>query len=169
MTLFGFTVQPFTEGKSEFDAVFFSAEGRCLGEVEGKDNKPINIDKFSQLERNLQEDFARDEVSEHAKGVLFGNAYRLKSIGERDEFFTAKCLSAAKRIGAALVRTPDLFAPARYLKEHPIDADYAEKCGAAIFSAQGEVVQFPPPPVSETTEVVESSIKKVEGLNVDAT
>lgn len=27
-----------------------------------------NIDKFSQLERNLQEDFARDDVTEYAKG-----------------------------------------------------------------------------------------------------
>ncbi len=58
LVIFGFTAKPFTDGDSEFDIIFESPEGRCLGEVEGKDNKPVNIDKFSQLERNLQEDFA---------------------------------------------------------------------------------------------------------------
>jgi hypothetical protein len=86
MKLFGFDAKPFSDGASEFDGVFVSAEGRCIGEVEGKDNRPINIDKFSQLERNLQEDFERDEVNEHAKGLLFGNAFRLKPLHEREEF-----------------------------------------------------------------------------------
>jgi hypothetical protein len=148
MRLFGFDAQPFSNGESEFDGVFQSPEGRCLGEVEGRDNRPINIDKFSQLERNLQEDFAREEITEHAKGVLFGNAFRLMPINERGEFFTAKCLSASKRINAALVRTPDLFAPARYLKETPDDA-YAEACRKAIFNTAGNVVSFPPPPIQD--------------------
>jgi hypothetical protein len=52
------------ESDTEFDAVFSSEEGRFLGEAEGKDNKAINIDKLSQLERNIQEDYARDEVNE---------------------------------------------------------------------------------------------------------
>src|SRR5262249_32197944 len=111
--LLGFEAKPFQEGESEFDAVFISPEGRCLGEAEGKDNHPINIDKLSQLERNIQEDFQRDEVTEHAKGVLFGNAYRLLEPATRAEFFTAKCRSGAKRARVALVRTPDLFPVAR--------------------------------------------------------
>jgi hypothetical protein len=146
MKLMGFDGTSFSDGESEFDGIFVGPEGRCLGEAEGKDNKAINIDKFSQLERNLQEDFARDEVKEHAKGILFGNAFRLLPVGDRTEFFTAKCLSAAKRIGAALVRTPDLFVPARYIKENSSDTEYARTCREAIFSAAGEVVVFPPPP-----------------------
>lgn len=146
MKIVGFDGTAFADGESEFDGIFVSLEGRCLGEVEGRDNKAINIDKFSQLERNLQEDFARDEVTEHAKGILFGNAFRLLPVGDRPEFFTVKCLSASKRIGAALVRTPDLFAPAKYLNENPSDVDYATKCREAIFSAAGEIVSFPPPP-----------------------
>lgn len=39
MKLFGFEAQPFADGNSEFDVVFASGEGRCLGEVEGKDNR----------------------------------------------------------------------------------------------------------------------------------
>ena len=150
MRLFGFEAQPFANGESEFDVVFQSPEGRCLGEVEGKDSRAINIDKFSQLERNLQEDFARDEITEHAKGVLFGNAFRLVPIGERGDFFTIKCLSASRRICAALVRTPDLFVPARYLKENP-DSAYAESCRKVIFSASGDLVSFPPPPEQKVT------------------
>lgn len=147
MRLFGFTATPFDDGVSEFDAVLTCAEGRCIGEAEGKDNKAINIDKFSQLERNIQEDFAKDGVSEFAKAVLFGNAQRLLPLDKRGDFFTEKCISAAKRIGAALVRTPDLFGPARYLKENS-DAEYAAKCRSVIFAAKGDIAVFPSPPVA---------------------
>lgn len=152
MRLFGFDARSFSGGDSEFDGIFVAPEGRCLGEVEGRDNKSINIDKFSQLERNLQEDFARDEVNEYAKGLLFGNAIRLKQPAERGDFFTTKCVSAANRASAALIRTPDLFAPAKYLKEHD-DAEYARACREVIFSTVGTVVAFPPPP--EAVAVVE--------------
>ncbi|HVE70296.1 MAG TPA: hypothetical protein VNI54_02930 [Thermoanaerobaculia bacterium] len=147
LSLMGFATETVNDGDSEFDAVFTSTEGRCLGEAEGKDNKPVNIDKLSQLERNISEDFARDQVTEHAKGVLFGNAYRLTPPTERGDYFTEKCLSGAKRAKIALVRTPDLFPVGRYLKESS-DSEFAAQCRAAIFSAEGEVVQFPPIPES---------------------
>jgi hypothetical protein len=144
----GFIATPFRSGDSEFDVIFTSAEGRFLGEAEGKDTKAVNIDKMSQLERNLQEDFARDEVTEFAKGVLFANANRLAPLAERDAFFTEKCISAARRLGVALVRTPDLFGPARYLAEH-LDADFATRCRRAIFDSNGTVVVFPTPPATQ--------------------
>ena len=143
----GFTAHSFREGESEFDVVFSSPEGRLLGEAEGKDNKAVNIDKMSQLERNLQEDFARDEITEYAKGVLFGNAMRLVSPTERGDFFTAKCISAAKRLSCALVRTPDLFHAARIAMETD-DPHYAKGCRDVLFAAAGEIVQFPGPPTS---------------------
>jgi hypothetical protein len=147
MRLLGFDSRSFSDGKSEFDGIFVSSEGRCLGEAEGKDNKAISIEKFSQLERNLQEDFARDEVEFYAKGILFGNAYRLIPPLDRGEFFTEKCVSAAKRVNVALVRAPDLFAPAKYLRENPSDIDYAKNCRLAIFAAAGDIVSFPTPPL----------------------
>lgn len=153
MRLFGFESSQFQDGESEFDGVFVSVEGRCLGEVEGRDNRAIAIEKFSQLERNLSEDFAREETSEYAKGILFGNAYRLKPPADRGSFFTDKCVSAAQRIGAALIRTPDLFAPAKYLKEHPSDTGFAKACRDSIFSTSGGVVNFPEPPIVETNTV----------------
>ena len=155
LRLFGFEAKPFSDGDSEFDCVFVSPEGRCLGEAEGKDSRAINIEKFSQLERNLQEDFARDEVTEYAKGVLFGNAFRLQVPQERADCFTEKCISAAKRIKAALVRTNDLFSPARYLKENPSDSDYAKQCREAIFRTEGDIVVFPALPATEATVLQE--------------
>jgi len=148
LRLMGFTAEGYKDGESEFDAVFTSPEGRFLGEAEGKDNRPINVEKYSQLERNLNEDFAREDVTEHAKGVLFGDGFRLMPPGERGEAFTEKCFSSARRTGVALVRTMDLFAPARYLKAHD-DPDYARRCREAIFATTGEVVQFPAPPAED--------------------
>jgi hypothetical protein len=125
-----------------------------LGEVEGKDSRAVNIDKFSQLERNLHEDFAREGVTDYAKGVLFGNAERLKPPTERREAFTAKCVTAAKRVHVALVRTADLFDCVRYLQANP-DPDYARACREKIFEADGLVVVFPVPPVSTFTNLRE--------------
>lgn len=157
LRIIGFDAQPFHDSESEFDVVFKSEEGRFLGEVEGKDNKSLNIDKLSQLERNLQEDFSREEVSEYAKSVLFGNAHRLVPPNERSEFFTEKCSKGAKRLKAALVRTPDLFPPVKYLKEH-VDSNYSKQCREAILNAEGTVVKFPFPPsatmIAETETLV---------------
>jgi hypothetical protein len=145
LRLMGFKAEPFQNAESEFDVVFVSAEGRFLGEAEGKDNKPVNIDKLSQLERNISEDFEREGVTEHAHGVLFGNAYRLLPVKERGEFFATKCLSGAKRNGTALVRTPDLFEVMRYLKSTP-DEEFATLCRKAIMDANGKIVSFPAAP-----------------------
>lgn len=161
LEIMGFRAEPFSDGESEFDAVFVGPEGRCLGEAEGKDNKAINIDKLSQLERNLQEDFARDEVTDYAKGVLFGNAYRLSPLATRNDFFTDKCVSAARRVRVALIRTPDLFSPVKYLKENSSDSEFAKRCREAIFHSEGEVVRFPSPPVSDTALLTEGARPEV--------
>ncbi len=153
LKLMGFEADTLDDGESEFDAVFSSPEGRFIGEAEGRDNKAIGITKSSQLERNLYEDFERDEINEIAKGVLFGNGYRLEILGKRADIFTKKCLTAAKRTGIALVQTPDMFEPTRYLLAHPEDKDYAKACRLAIANANGEIVSFPVPPVDESTGV----------------
>lgn len=151
--ILGFAAAPFRDSDSEFDVVFSSPEGRFIGEAEGKDTKPINIDKLRQLEMNIHEDFDREGITEPAKAVLFGNAMRLAPPKERGEFFTDKCLTAAKRIGCALVRTTDLFQVARCLAETP-NPEFAQRCRQALFSASGEVVAFPPPATDETQEQI---------------
>lgn len=139
----GLKADRYKDAESEFDAVFTWSSHRFLGEAEGKDSKAINVDKISQLERNINEDYERDEVTDRAKGILFGNAFRLQKLSERGDFFTEKCITSAKRLGIALVRTPDLFFIARYVKESG-DKEFSQKCIEAILAAEGIVVVFPP-------------------------
>jgi len=142
LTLLGFKASRYRDSESEFDVVFEAPEGRVIGEAEGKDNKPINVDKMRQLEMNLHEDFERKEVSEMAKGALFGNAYRLLPVAERPQFFTDKCMSAAKRAGCALVRTPDLFLVARHIADSG-DAEFARRCREALMGTSGRSSHSP--------------------------
>ena len=141
----GFKAKSYSDSESEFDVVFESAEGRFLGEAEGKDNSAINIDKLSQLERNIQEDFAHDGITEYAQGVLFGNAYRLICIAERKEYFTSKCLSGARRSNIILIRTPDLYAVQKHIIDNPNDQEFKRLCREAIKISKGEIVKFPLP------------------------
>ena len=145
LRLMGFSANKYKDNESEFDVVFESPEGRFLGEAEGKDNNAIRIDKLRQLEMNIHEDLAREEVLEPATGVLFGNAYRLLPLNDRSAFFTEKCLKAAKRSGTVLVKTPDMFRAARYLSGKT-DLAYAQECRKSILESPGEIVQFSEPP-----------------------
>jgi hypothetical protein len=159
LRIMGFEVSHFDDGKSEFDVVLECAEGRLIGEVEGKDGNAINIDKMRQLEMNIHEDFDREEVSNLAKGALIGNAYRFTKPDERDDFFTAKCLTAAERSQTALIRSVDLFSIAKYLTGN-LDKGFAKKCRQAIFKSIG-VVSFPPiPEVAQEQEKKTTSADK---------
>ncbi len=149
MTLMGFKANTYRDSDSEFDAVLECSEGRCIGEAEGRDRKPINIDKMRQLEVNILEDLARDEVREPAKGILFGNAYRLYPPRDRPaEHFTAKCKKAAERNGTVLIRTCDLFEVAKSLADKP-NTKLAASCREAILDTVGKEIQFPSLPGSE--------------------
>jgi hypothetical protein len=150
LRLLGFNATPFKESDSEFDVVFESAEGRLIGEAEGKDNKAINVDKLRQLSMNVHEDLQRDSVTVPAKPVLFGNAFRLQALSERPDPFTPKCHSAAATYSTALVLTPDLFSAAQYLVSTP-NAEYARACRIAILSSTGRVT-FPTRPTVEKTQ-----------------
>jgi hypothetical protein len=110
LRILGFTVENFRDGDLEIDHVIIGpAEIRMIGESEGKDTSAIDIAKFRQLETNINEDFEREGVNEHAKGILFGNGFRFTPPNERGEQFTEKCLKNAQRLGTALVRTSDLY------------------------------------------------------------
>ena len=148
LKIIGFNVSQFDDGESEFDAVFESKEGRLIGEAEGKDNKAVNIDKLRQLALNIHEDLEREDVDTPAKGVLFGNPYRLSPIDERNEPFTKKCISAASISSTALIFTPDLFLIAKHLTDHR-DSGFATKCRKVIIKSIGRVV-FPSIPKQKT-------------------
>lgn len=140
----GFKAENYDDGKSEFDIVFESDEGRFIGEAEGKDNSAINVTKFRQLESNIHEDFERDEIKIHAKGVLFGNSFRLLHPNERKEFFTQKAIDSAKRTGIALINTHELFEVVKYIK-NTNDENYAELVRECFKNTNGNIVRFPLP------------------------
>jgi hypothetical protein len=145
LQIMGFVAAPFKESDSEFDVVFSSAEGRLIGEAEGKDTKAINVDKLRQLSMNILEDYDRDEVEIQAKPVLFGNAFRLVPPAKRGDPFTEKCHSASSTSSTALVFTPDMFPIVQYLLEHD-DEQFASQCRMSIIQTVGRV-KFPDLPV----------------------
>jgi hypothetical protein len=150
----GFKADKYKDEESEFDILFESEEGRFLGEVEGKDNSAININKLQQLERNIQEDFSKEHVDAYAKGVLFGNPNRLTEPKKRDTLFTKKALSAAKRSGFALVHTPDLFPIVQYLKEKK-NKTFSKKVRKRFAKVSGDIISFPAVPRSQKVKSTE--------------
>ena len=153
LNVMGFRAEPFKDSNSEFDVVFESDEGRLIGEAEGKDSKAINVDKLRQLAMNIHEDLQREEVTKPAKGVLFGNGFRLTPLNQRDVQFTEKCISAAQSSSTALLATAELFRAIHALLTNP-DEDYAKSCRTAILDGVG-VVSLPQSQGVETHNPVE--------------
>ena len=164
LKLLGFKAQAFQEGDSEFDVVFECPEGRLLGEAEGKDTKAVNVDKLRQLMMNIQEDLQREEVNSPAKGVLFGNGYRLQPPHSREAQFTPKCVTSSKSMNTALVATSDLYRSVHYLA-NSADPDYSKLCRECLLTGVG-LVDLPAPPISANdTAPVEDGESGVHELN----
>ncbi|MDP2754309.1 MAG: hypothetical protein Q8P40_07960, partial [Nitrospirota bacterium] len=146
LVLLGYQAENYNDGQLEIDQIVVSPEGkRFIGETEGKNKSAIGIDKFRQLESNIQEDLQREEVKEPATGILFGNGFRLQEPSARLVQFTEKCLINAKRLGVILIQTSDLFFVAKYLKR-TLDEEYASLCRKTIEQSQGKIVVFPETP-----------------------
>lgn len=142
LKILGFKAENFDDGILELDQVITSPEGwRFIGECEGKDNKSIDISKFRQLSDALNEDYEREEVSEKAYGLLFGNPFRLLSPSQRKNPFTEKCKSGAHREKIGLIETIDLYKISKYLMENE-DEDFKKECRKTIFEKLGEVIKF---------------------------
>ncbi len=143
LKILGYKAENYDDGQLELDQVITSPEGiRYIGECEGKDNKDIDITKFRQLVESMSADFARDDVSEKAFGILFGNAERLIEPKLRTLDFTQKCKVGAAREKIALIKTVDLFKVVKYLKETP-DMEFQKICREVIYSNLGSIIKFP--------------------------
>lgn len=159
LRILGFDAASYKESSSEFDVVFECAEGRLIGEAEGKDTKAVNVDKLRQLSMNIHEDLLRETVSTPAKATLFGNGYRLQTPVERGDPFTEKCHSAAATSSTALIATADLFQPIQYLLSEK-DEQFAALCRQAILTTTSRV-KFPEPPKLEQPTMENSEGSKV--------
>lgn len=141
LEILGFQASQFDDGESEYDAIFISDEGRFLGEAEGKDRSAIDIQKFRQLNDNIQDDQEKNELEEAAKGVLFGNGYRLLEPEKRNIQFTDRCIRRATSTNVSLVATSELFKAVYYLSQSH-DDNYARLCRRAILDGSG-IVDLP--------------------------
>lgn len=103
----GFNVSRFIKEDMEHDIILESEEGRIIGEIEGKDNDAIHINKFDQLNRVIDEDFKDKGL--YSEGILIGNAYRMMLIKERKKTFHEKVIISAKRKNIGLISTVELF------------------------------------------------------------
>ncbi len=145
LKLLGYNAENYDDGTLELDQVITSPEGnRLIGECEGKDSKMINVTKFRQLNDSLSADFERDDVDEKAKGVLFGNPFRLTDPKDREEWFTQKAISGAEREKVSLVKTSDLYVIVKYIKDKKASDKFINDCRKAIYEQSG-VVKFPKP------------------------
>jgi len=87
----------------------------------------------------------QSHVEEPAKGVLFGNGYRLLPPEKREEQFTEKCRKTAEQQNISLIRTSDLFPLYQYLLIKD-DKDFKSKCRKAIVDNFSGIVRFPEVP-----------------------
>lgn len=139
LNFMGFIAEPYRDEESEFDVLIQLNEDVFLGEIEGKD-KAINVQKISQLMRNIGEYINKENTKACPKGILFGNGYRLEEPNSRKDQFTEKCIQVAQQHDIALVPTSDLFAISQHLQKKPDDAiQFTE----LIASAKG-LVSFNP-------------------------
>jgi len=141
LELIGFSVSKFRDKSMEHDIILEATEGRALGEIEGKDNSAINVDKFRQLSSNLDEDFERN--GKYSKGVLIGNGYRLIDPNtSRPCQFTEKVIEGAKSKKFALLTTEELFKAVVYSLESEDDLEFKQSCRKKIFEISGEIIKF---------------------------
>jgi hypothetical protein len=141
MNVLGFDATRLKKEDKEHDVVLESPEGRIVGEVEGKDNDAIHIDKLDQLSRVVDEDF--EEHGTYADGILIGNGYRLREPQSRPRQFTKKVHIAAKRKQFILLTTAELFRATQRVLANPDDEDFKRRCREALLVAKGTEVHFP--------------------------
>lgn len=141
LELFGFSVSKLKDKSMEHDIILEASEGRALGEIEGKDNSAINVDKFRQLSSNLDEDFEKNGT--YSKGVLIGNGYRLfDPKTPRPCQFTEKVIEGAKSKKFALLTTEELFSAVVYCLERDDDVEFKQTCRKKILETSGEIIKF---------------------------
>jgi len=104
--LLGFNVIEPKEYDEDYDLYIKEKNFTMVGEIEGTDNSVIDIDKFRQLF-----DYVNIEIDKDAKcrGILIGNAFRLKDVKERSEQFSKKAIKRSDHQGYCRMTTSQLY------------------------------------------------------------
>jgi hypothetical protein len=130
-SLFGFTV---TDAEPS-DGLLESGEGVALLEVEGKDDKTINIDKCRQLLDNVVDD--EKKTRQPKKGILVGNGLRLKDPKERTEQFTQRAMESAIGNHFCLLTGETLFSLVCQVLQKPDDAELKTRIRKQLLATDG--------------------------------
>jgi len=136
----GFNVSRFEKEDMEHDIIMESEEGRIIGEIEGKDNDAIHINKLDQLSRVVDEDFKNKGL--YPEGILIGNAYRMKLTKERKKTFHEKVIISAKRKNIGLISTVELFNAVKKILFSPNDNKLKKEFRLQIFNSLGKEIKF---------------------------
>lgn len=136
----GFNVSRFEKEDMEHDIILESEEGRIIGEIEGKDDDAIHINKLDQLSRVIDEDFKNKGL--YPEGILVGNAYRFKRPKERKKYFHDKVRISAKRKSIGLISTVELFNAVKKILSSPNDSKIKKEFRMQIFNSLGKEIKF---------------------------
>ena len=102
--------------------------------------------------RHLNEDLGRPEITEPAKGVLFGNPFRLTEPNNREQpLFTVRVhLSCKTNLEQHWFTRLTMFPLVNYLKCNS-DPTLSKQIRKAIVESEGEIVKFPDVPSMKDT------------------
>ena len=138
--LIGFDVENRKEEDMEHDLLFSSEEGRGLAEVEGKDSSAINISKFDQLNRAVDEDFHLHD--DYPQGILIGNHFRLENPISRKEPFTDKVHTIARKKSFGLLTTLEIYNAVAFILKNPDDNEFKKQCRDRILNTEGKIIKL---------------------------
>ncbi|MFC2051005.1 hypothetical protein ACFLTN_07520 [Chloroflexota bacterium] len=131
-SLLGFTVKE----AEPSDGLLESDEGVALLEIEGKDDKAINIDKYSKLLNYVINDEAQTGTK-RKKGILVGNGFRLNDPKDRRQQFTREVIGAAKSIGFCLLSTQIMFDLVCKVLDDPDNDDLKRQIRQQLLATDG--------------------------------
>lgn len=148
MKLFGFmNPHTYNSDNCEIDVICDEKNNPgilLIGEAEGASKGTVNSKKINQLCTHeatyIEENGVAEEVT--TSKVLFGNAFANIPPEQREEYFGQHVYKIAKLQKIKLVRTPDLFTAALYIKNSG-DKEYARQCYELFFDEKYGVIEFP--------------------------
>lgn len=150
MALIGF-VNPhtYTTDNCEIDVLCSENDNPgflLIGEAEGASKGTVNNKKINQLHTHAATYITENDVDTEnlsISSVLFGNAFTAMPPEQRDqEYFGQHVYKIANLQNIKLVRTPDLFSAALYIKNTQ-DQAYAKQCYDLFFDGKSGQIEFP--------------------------
>jgi len=123
------------DGEWDVDLTDEGTGASAVGEVEGSEGA-INVDKLRQLLEYVE---AEENAGRKRKGILVGNGYRLKGLGdaERKEQFTEAAIRRARGFEYCLLPTSELFAAVSAVLKSPNDNGLKKHIRDSILSTVG--------------------------------